>query len=187
MYISAPFLNLNPKSLEINFADVFTRLDFQADFLYNSVAMLEQRIREYLEIIRSDVASLRYLETTDFFNFFPKSEQDQVKLEKEADKISTIVTQSVRGDYRKFHTPCKTEFGEISIFKIRPYCEDRSAYIGGADFIVREWDKFVKTYKDDERFTYFEVDTHPECRGYLFQTEKSFFCFCNPPVSDKYK
>jgi len=148
---------------------------------------LEQRILKHFETIKPDVMSLKYVGATDFFNFFPKSEQDQIELEKEADEVATVITQSVRGHYRKFNAPIKTEFGEISIFKIRPFDASKVCWLGSPDFVVSEWDEFVKIYKDDKRFFYFKNDTHPTCQGYTFESETSRFCFCNPPVSDTYK
>ena len=147
--------------------------------------MLSERMNEYYNLIRQDVLSLQYVGKTDFFNFFPKSEQDEIELIKEAEKISKVITESVRGHYRKFNTPVKTEFGEVSVFKIRPFDPKKTAYNGAPDFIVREWDKFIELYKNDPRFIYFQNDTHPTCKGYIFQTETHHFCFCNPPVSDR--
>jgi len=148
--------------------------------------MLDEIIENVLERITTDVMALDYVGDISFVNFFPKDEEHRMQLEDEARERAVCVDVSVRGNFYRFTEPVVTKFGELSIFKIRYVDDVKTMYGAGPDFVVTDWDRFVEKYKDDKRFSYFKNDSHPPCQGYIFQNERSHFCFVNPPVTEWY-
>ena len=149
--------------------------------------MLTEIIKECLEKNKDDIASLKYVGQIEFFDIFPKSEKQKTELENEAENIAKIVDRSVRGNFYKFNKPLKTIFGELKFFKIRFFDKTKAVYDGAPDFIVKDYRKFIDKYKNDKRFAFIKQETPPPYEGYKFQTEKTWACFINPPMSATFK
>ena len=80
----------------------------------------------------------------DYVDIFPRSEEDRVPLNSEANKLGNIIEKNERGTTYRLNKPISTELGNIELLKIRKFDETRLSWLGAGDFIVNDFNKFLR-------------------------------------------
>ena len=146
--------------------------------------MLAELIDLSLNQSENELKKITHIGLLDCFDFFPKSEEQKAQLESEAKKLAVLIDENARGNYYKFKKPLKTIFGDLEYFKIRWVDDTKFSYIGAADFIIQDWNDFLKEYSNDKRFSFVEQKASPAYKGFKFQTKTTWACFLDIPIAE---
>jgi len=145
--------------------------------------LIEKRILKTLKRQSGLIKSINFIEQTiDFFDIFPKNEEDKKILEKEASNYAITLKKSPRGNFYKFITPIQTPFGDLYFFKIRWFDNSKVLFDGAADFVITDFDKFKKTYSQNNFFEPITNNSKTGYDGYKYQDKNNWICFLNSSI-----
>ena len=100
--------------------------------------MIEEIIRKNLKRIEKDLNEIKDIQNIDFIDLFPISEEHRKILDEEAIKIGMIIEKNERGNVYLLNTPLDTEYGKLSLVKVRFFDETRINWEAAADFVVKD-------------------------------------------------
>ena len=75
--------------------------------------MLEEIINKNLNRIEKDLLEIKDLQTIDFLDIFPKSEEHRRILDEEISKIAMLLEKTERGNVYALNSPIETKYGKI--------------------------------------------------------------------------
>lgn len=145
--------------------------------------MIEEIVKLNLDRIKKDLYEIEGIEAIDFIDIFPKSEEHRKQLDEEAGKISKLIKETERGNIYLLNTPIETQYGKLSLFKVRYYDESRLNWEAAADFVVKDRNILMERVGKDNRFNY---TTRPDWDAVEFKTENTLIYFLNPLASEVY-
>lgn len=145
--------------------------------------MLSEIVDVNLKRIESDLKEIEGLKCIDFFDVFPTSEEHKDILDKELNKISTILEVTERGNVYSLNNPINTKYGELKYIKIRFFDKTRLNWEAAADFVVEDRNILLDKVGKDDRFKYIE---RPEWDAIEFKTKDTLIYFLNPLASEVY-
>ena len=145
--------------------------------------MFKEIIEKNLNRIKKDLYEIEGIEAIDFIDIFPKSKEHRKQLDEEAGRISKLVKETERGNIYLLNAPIETQYGKLSLFKVRYYDESRLNWEAAADFVVKDRNILMERVGKDNRFNY---TTRPDWDAVEFKTENTLIYFLNPLASEVY-
>ena len=118
--------------------------------------MLKEIIETTLNRIENDLVEIEGLQSIDFIDVFPKSEEHKIQLDNEISKISKLLQKTERGNVYLLTEPIKTKYGELKYLKIRYFDETRLNWEAAADFVVKDRNILINKVGEDKRYSYIE-------------------------------
>lgn len=145
--------------------------------------MLKEIIEKNLHRIEKDLLQIEGLQSIDFIDIFPTSEEHKKQLDNEVSKISKLLKETERGNVYLLNEPIKTKYGELRHMKIRYYDEKRLNWEAAADFVVNDRNILMNKVGKDERYSYIK---RTEWDAIEFKTNDTLIYFLNPLASKVY-
>lgn len=145
--------------------------------------MLQEIIEKNLNRIKKDLLEIEGLQSIDFIDIFPKSEEHKIQLDDEVSKISKLLEKTERGNIYLLNQPIQTNYGELKYLKIRYFDETRLNWEAAADFVVEDREALMDKVGKDKRYSYIK---RPEWDAIEFKTENTLTYFLNPLASEVY-
>jgi len=145
--------------------------------------MLKEIIEKNLHRIEKDLLQIEGLQSIDFIDIFPTSEEHKKQLDNEVSKISKLLKETERGNVYLLNEPIKTKYGELRHMKIRYYDEKRLNWEAAADFVVNDRNILMNKVGKDERYSYIK---RTEWDAIEFKTNDILIYFLNPLASKVY-
>ena len=145
--------------------------------------MIEEIIQKNLKRIEKDLNEIKDIQNIDFIDLFPISEEHRKILDEEAIKIGMIIEKTERGNVYLLNTPLDTEYGKLSLVKVRFFDETRINWEAAADFVVKDRKVLEDKVGKDPRFKYI---VRPDWDAIEFKTKDTLIYFLNPLASDVY-
>lgn len=145
--------------------------------------MLKEIIEKNLHRIENDLLQIEGLQSIDFIDIFPTSEEHKKQLDNEVSKISKLLKETERGNVYLLNEPIKTKYGELRHIKIRYYDETRLNWEAAADFVVNDRNILMNKVGKDERYSYIK---RTEWDAIEFKTNDTLIYFLNPLASKVY-
>ncbi len=145
--------------------------------------MLKEIIEKNLYRIENDLLQIEGLQSIDFIDIFPTSEEHKKQLDNEISKISKLLKETERGNVYLLNNPVKTKYGELRHIKIRYYDETRLNWEAAADFVVKDRNILMNKVGKDERYSYIK---RTEWDAIEFKTDDTLIYFLNPLASKVY-
>lgn len=145
--------------------------------------MLKEIIEKNLHRIEKDLLQIEGLQSIDFIDIFPTSEEHKKQLDNEVSKISKLLKETERGNVYLLNEPIKTKYGELRHIKIRYYDETRLNWEAAADFVVNDRNILMNKVGKDERYSYIK---RTEWDAIEFKTNDTLIYFLNPLASKVY-
>lgn len=145
--------------------------------------MLKEIIEKNLHRIENDLLQIEGLQSIDFIDIFPTSEEHKKQLDNEVSKISKLLKETERGNVYLLNEPIKTKYGELRYIKIRYYDETRLNWEAAADFVVNDRNILMNKVGKDERYSYIK---RTEWDAIEFKTNDTLIYFLNPLASKVY-
>ena len=145
--------------------------------------MLEEIINKNLKRIEKDLSEIKDLQTIDFLDIFPKSEEHRRLLDQEISKIAMLLEKIERGNVYALNNPIETKYGKLTYIKIRIFDETRLNWEAAADFVVKDRNILMEKVGKDTRFTYIKREKWDAVE---FKTDNTLVYFLNPLVSEVY-
>lgn len=81
--------------------------------------MLGEIINKNLNRIEKDLLEIKDLQTIDFLDIFPKSEEHREILDEEISKIAMLSEKTERGNVYALNNPVETKYVKLTYIKIR--------------------------------------------------------------------
>lgn len=114
---------------------------------------LEKRLSNIIEsaIKIIDKYKINNISKIDLIDIFPTSKEDEISLSSELKKISKQTINSIHGKIYILKSSIKTNIGIIDNIKIREFDPKKIKYIGGIDFLVKDFETYKNNieYKDN--------------------------------------
>ena len=145
--------------------------------------MLKEIIEKNLHRIENDLLQIEGLQSIDFIDIFPTSEEHKKQLDNEVSEISKLLKETERGNVYLLNEPIKTKYGELRHIKIRYYDETRLNWEAAADFVVNDRNILMNKVGKDERYSYIK---RTEWDAIEFKTNDTLIYFLNPLASKVY-
>ena len=145
--------------------------------------MIEEIIQKNLKRIEKDLNEIKDIQNIDFIDLFPISEEHRKILDEEAIKIGMIIEKTERGNVYLLNTPLDTEYGKLSLVKVRFFDETRINWEAAADFVVKDRKVLEDKVGKDPRFKYI---VRPDWDAIEFKTKDTLIYFLNPLASEVY-
>ena len=145
--------------------------------------MLKEIKEKNLHRIENDLLQIEGLQSIDFIDIFPTSEEHKKQLDNEVSKISKLLKETERGNVYLLNEPIKTKYGELRHIKIRYYDETRLNWEAAADFVVNDRNILMNKVGKDERYSYIK---RTEWDAIEFKTNDTLIYFLNPLASKVY-
>ena len=145
--------------------------------------MIEEIIQKNLKRIEKDLNEIKDIQNIDFIDLFPISEEHRKILDEEAIKIGMIIEKTERGNVYLLNTPLDTEYGKLSLVKVRFFDETRINWEAAADFVVKDRKVLEDKVGKDPRFKY---RVRPDWDAIEFKTKDTLIYFLNPLASEVY-
>lgn len=145
--------------------------------------MIEEIIQKNLKRIEKDLNEIKDIQNIDFIDLFPNSEEHRKILDEEAIKIGMIIEKTERGNVYLLNTPLDTEYGKLSLVKVRFFDETRINWEAAADFVVKDRKVLEDKVGKDPRFKYI---VRPDWDAIEFKTKDTLIYFLNPLASEVY-
>ena len=145
--------------------------------------MIEEIIQKNLKRIEKDLNEIKDIHNIDFIDLFPISEAHRKILDEEAIKIGMIIEKTERGNVYLLNTPLDTEYGKLSLVKVRFFDETRINWEAAADFVVKDRKVLEDKVGKDPRFKYI---VRPDWDAIEFKTKDTLIYFLNPLASEVY-
>ena len=145
--------------------------------------MLKEIIEKNLHRIEKDLLQIEGLQSIDFIDIFPTSEEHKKQLDNEVSKISKLLKETERGNVYLLNEPIKTKYGELRHMKIRYYDEKRLNWEAAADFVVKDRNILMNKAGKDKRYSYIK---RTEWDAIEFKTNDTLIYFLNPLASKVY-
>ena len=145
--------------------------------------MLKEIIEKNLYRIENDLLQIEGLQSIDFIDIFPTSEEHKKQLDNEISKISKLLKETERGNVYLLNTPLKTKYGKLSLFKVRFYDKTRLNWEAAADFVVKDRKILEDKVGKDSRLKYI---VRPDWDAIEFKTKDTLVYFLNPLASVVY-
>ena len=145
--------------------------------------MIKEIIEKNLKRIEKDLKQIKDIQNIDFIDIFPISEEHRKLLDNEAIKIGKIIEKTERGNVYLLNTPLTTEYGQLSLLKVRFYDETRINWEAAADFVVKDRKVLEDKVGKDPRFKYI---VRPDWDAIEFKTKDTLIYFLNPLASEVY-
>ncbi len=145
--------------------------------------MLQEIIEKNLNRIEKDLLEIEGLQSIDFIDIFPKSEEHKIQLDDEVSKISKLLEKTERGNIYLLNQPIQTNYGELKYLKIRYFDETRLNWEAAADFVVEDRDILMDKVGKDKKYSYIK---RSEWDAIEFKTENTLIYFLNPLASEVY-
>ena len=145
--------------------------------------MIKEIIDNNLKRIENDLQEIKDIQGIDFIDLFPTSEEHRRLLDDEALILGKIVKETERGNVYLLNTPVKTQYGNLSLFKIRFFYDTRTNWEAAADFVVKDRKILEDKVGKDSRFKYI---VRPEWDAIEFKTKDTLIYFLNPLASEVY-
>lgn len=145
--------------------------------------MLQEIIEKNLNRIKKDLLEIEGLQSIDFIDIFPKSEEHKIQLDDEVSKISKLLEKTERGNIYLLNQPIQTNYGELKYLKIRYFDETRLNWEAAADFVVEDRDILMDKVGKDKRYSYIK---RLEWDAIEFKTENTLIYFLTPLASEVY-
>ena len=150
----------------------------------NKPYKIEVIIHKIVDLCKKDILSFPEIICMDYVDIFPRSEEDRVLLNSEANKLGNIIEKNERGTTYRLNKPISTELGNIELLKIRKFDETRLSWLGAGDFIVNEFDKFKNKYQNAKNCKYVEAPTY---NAIEIKTDNTLAYIMDIPTSEYYK
>lgn len=145
--------------------------------------MLEEIINKNLNRIEKDLSEIKDLQTIDFLDIFPKSEEHREILDEEISKIAILLEKTERGNVYALNNPVETKYGKLIYIKIRIFDETRLNWEAAADFVVKDRNILMEKVGKDTRFSYIKREKWDAIE---FKTDNTLVYFLNPLASEVY-
>ena len=145
--------------------------------------MLQEIIEKNLKRIEKDLLEIDGLQSIDFIDIFPKSEEHRIRLDDEVSKISKLLLKTERGNVYLLYSPIKTKYGDLKYLKIRYFDETRLNWEAAADFVVKDRNVLIDKVDKDKRYSHIK---RPEWDAVEFKTDNTLIYFLNPLASEVY-
>lgn len=145
--------------------------------------MLNEIVNKNLNRIETDLSEIVGLQSIDFLDVFPVSEEHKIKLDEELSRISVLLRETERGNVYCLNAPIKTKYGDLKYIKIRFFDESRLNWEAAADFVVEDRNVLLNQVGKDVRYKYIE---RPEWDAVEFKTDNTLIYFLNPLASEVY-
>ena len=145
--------------------------------------MIEEIIQKNLKRIEKDLNEIKDIQNIDFIDLFPISEEHRKILDEEAIKIGMIIEKTERGNVYLLNTPLDTEYGKLSLVKVRFFDETRINWEAAAYFVVKDRKVLEDKVGKDPRFKYI---VRPDWDAIEFKTKDTLIYFLNPLASEVY-
>ena len=145
--------------------------------------MIEEIIQKNLKRIEKDLNEIKDIQNIDFIDLFPISEEHRKILDEEAIKIGMIIEKTERGNVYLLNTPLDTEYGKLSLVKVRFFDETRINWEAAADFVVKDRKVLEDKVGKDPRFKYI---VRSDWDAIEFKTKDTLIYFLNPLASEVY-
>ena len=145
--------------------------------------MIEEIIQKNLKRIEKDLNEIKDIQNIDFIDLFPISEEHRKILDEEAIKIGMIIEKTERGNVYLLNTQLDTEYGKLSLVKVRFFDETRINWEAAADFVVKDRTVLEDKVGKDPRFKYI---VRPDWDAIEFKTKDTLIYFLNPLASEVY-
>lgn len=146
--------------------------------------MIQKRIEKIVELCKEDISQFPEIESMDFVDIFPISEEEKNDLDKEALKIGKVIEETTRGNFYRFFTPIKTELGNVELIKIRKFDESKLSWLGAGDFVVKDFEIFKEKYQNAPNCKYVE---HPTFNAIEIMTKNTLGYVMDIPTNIYYK
>ena len=153
------------------------------DFGRRNNGIIEDIIERNLKRIEKDLTEIEDIQSIDFIDLFPISEEHRIQLDEEAALIGRIVKETERGNVYLLNNPIKTRYGELSLIKVRFFDETRTNWEAAADFDVKDRKALEDKVEKDSRFKYI---ARPDWDAVEFKTEDTLVYFLKPLASEVY-
>lgn len=145
--------------------------------------MFKEIIEKNLSRIENELSEIEGLQSIDFIDIFPTSEEHKKQLDNEVSKISKLLKETERGNVYLLNNPVKTKYGELRHIKIRYYDETRLNWEAAADFVVKDRNILMNKVRKDKRYSYIK---RTEWDAIEFKTNDTLIYFLNPLASKVY-
>ena len=145
--------------------------------------MLKEIIEKNLHRIENDLLQIEGLQSIDFIDIFPTSEEHKRQLDNEVSKISKLLKNTERGNVYLLNESIITKYGGLRHIKIRYFDETRLNWEAAADFVVKDRTILMNKVGKDERYSYIK---RPEWDAIEFKTNDTLIYFLNPLASKVY-
>lgn len=145
--------------------------------------MLEEIINKNLKRIEKDLSEIKDLQTIDFLDIFPKSEEHRRLLDQEISKIAMLLEKTERGNVYALNNPIETKYGKLTYIKIRIFDETRLNWEAATDFVVKDRNILMEKVGKDTRFTYIKREKWDAVE---FKTDNTLVYFLNPLATEVY-
>lgn len=145
--------------------------------------MFKEIIEKNLSRIENELSEIEGLQSIDFIDIFPTSEEHKKQLDNEVSKISKLLKETERGNVYLLNNPVKTKYGELRHIKIRYYDETRLNWEAAADFVVKDRNILMNKVGKDKRYSYIK---RTEWDAIEFKTNDTLIYFLNPLASKVY-
>ncbi len=145
--------------------------------------MLQEIINKNLNRIEKDLLQIKGLQTIDFLDIFPKSEEHRILLDKEISKLAILIEKTERGNVYALNNPIETKYGKLIYIKIRIFDETRLNWEAAADFVVKDRKILMEKVGKDTRFSYIKREKWDAVE---FKTDNTLVYFLNPLASEVY-
>ncbi len=145
--------------------------------------MIADIVNKNLKRIENDLNEIKDIQYIDFFDVFPRNEEDKITLDKELESIATILEVTDRGNVYLLNSPIETKYGNLEYIKIRFFDETRLNWEAAADFVVKDRNILLNKVGEDERYTYIKRD---KWNAVEFKTKDTLVYFLEPLASEVY-
>lgn len=145
--------------------------------------MLEEIINKNLNRIEKDLLEIEDLQTIDFLDIFPKSEEHRRLLDEEISKISILLEKTERGNIYFLKEPIETKYGKLTYIKVRIFDKTRLKWEAATDFVVKDRNILMEKVGKDARFSYIKREKWDAVE---FKTDNTLVYFLNPLASQVY-